>query len=67
MASTTPSLHTAPRGQCRIIARDRDTGVETFERDCWDAHDAHGYIHETADDRPWMIMTVYDERGEEVE
>lgn len=63
---TTDAAHRAPPGQYRVISRDRDTGIETQERDFFDAQDAHGYCHETADDRPWITLTIYDDHGREV-
>lgn len=64
---TTLTIRQAPRGQYRVVSRDRDTHHEEIAHDFWVKEVALGYIYETADDRPWIEMTIYDDRGEIVE
>lgn len=63
----TRTLHTAPRGQYRLLAVDMNTGEESVERDFWQEHDARMYMRDHGDDRPWINFFVYDDQGEEVD
>lgn len=60
------TLRKAPRGQIRILAVDRD-GTETIECDCWSEESARGYLHEIADDRPWITFFLVDQDGRELD